>query len=91
MFVRILVVFTVTLLAGLAQTNLGTILGNLTDPSGAVLPGARVTATNLATNESRTALTNDTGYYEIAFTFDYSNGSSAGRHTSEIIRLYAER
>lgn len=65
MFVRILVVFAALAATAMAQTNLGTILGNLSDPSGAVIAAARVTATNLATNESRTVPTNDTGYYEI--------------------------
>ncbi|MBZ2184867.1 MAG: TonB-dependent receptor [Bryobacter sp.] len=49
----------------LAQANLGTILGNISDSSGAVIPAAQVTATNLATNDSRGATTNETGYYEI--------------------------
>lgn len=38
-----------------------------------------------------TVLVQDAGYYEIAFTFDYSNGSRAGRHTTATVRLYAER
>jgi hypothetical protein len=38
-----------------------------------------------------TLLVQDTGYYEVAFTFDYSHGAQAGRHTTAPIRLYAER
>lgn len=52
-------------------------------------------AFTLAPNEveqiSGTILVQDSGYYEIAFTFDYSNGPRAGRHTTSAVRLYAER
>src|SRR5579883_1736512 len=34
-------------------TVLGTLTGTITDPSGATVPGAKVTATNIATNEAR--------------------------------------
>jgi hypothetical protein len=48
------------------QTFTGTILGTATDSSGAILPGVKVTATEQATGVERTALTNETGYFEIA-------------------------
>lgn len=65
MFVRILTL-SLAIQAGLmAQANLGTILGTVTDPSGALITAAKVTATNLATNESRNSTTNETGYFEI--------------------------
>ena len=35
----------------------------VTDASGAAVPGATVTIRNTATNESRTATTNDSGFY----------------------------
>lgn len=38
-----------------------------------------------------TLLVQDTGYYEVAFPFDYSNGARVGRHTSAPIRPCAER
>jgi hypothetical protein len=47
------------------QTGFGTIAGQVTDPSGAAVPGAKVTVTNVDTNVSRGADTNATGYYEI--------------------------
>ena len=46
-----------------AQSTGGRILGRVADPSGAVLAGVRVTATNEATGVSRDAETNDSGDY----------------------------
>src|ERR671936_775898 len=46
-----------------AQAVTGTLLGNVTDTSGAAVPGATVTARETQTNVSRTAVTNETGYY----------------------------
>lgn len=37
-----------------AQTFFGSVVGTVTDSSGAVVPGASVTITNLGTNETRT-------------------------------------
>jgi hypothetical protein len=47
---------------GSAQT-LGEITGEVRDPSGAVAPGASITATNTDTNVSRTTVTNTAGVY----------------------------
>ena len=46
-----------------AQAVTGTLLGNVTDSSGAAVPGATVTARETQTNVSRTVVTNETGYY----------------------------
>ena len=46
-----------------ASTSTGTIVGQVTDPSGAVVPKATVTITNAATSTKRTTQTNDTGAY----------------------------
>jgi hypothetical protein len=48
-----------------AQVATGTILGNVKDNSGAPVPGALVTATNLGTQASRTATTDGDGQYEL--------------------------
>jgi hypothetical protein len=49
-----------------AQAVSGTLLGNITDSSGGGVPGATVTATEMDTNVSRTAVTNEAGYYIFA-------------------------
>ena len=46
-----------------AQSTGGRILGRVADPSGAVLAGVKVTATNEATGVTRTTQTNDSGDY----------------------------
>ena len=46
-----------------AQT--ATITGRVTDPTGAVIPGTKITVTNEATGVSRTVETNETGYYTV--------------------------
>jgi hypothetical protein len=48
-----------------AQVLYGTIVGNVTDASGAVIVGANVTATQIATNIVHTTKTNSTGAYSI--------------------------
>ncbi|MGD0183086.1 MAG: carboxypeptidase-like regulatory domain-containing protein, partial [Terriglobales bacterium] len=52
-------------LVGLAQTTVGTgsIVGTVTDPSSAVLGGAKVTITNLATGHVMTLTTNSSGAF----------------------------
>jgi hypothetical protein len=51
----------------LAQTVTGNISGTITDPTGAVIPQAKVTATNIATNVSTSSVTNKEGVYSIRF------------------------
>jgi len=49
-----------------AQAVTGTLLGNVTDSSGAAVPGATVTATEIQTNIARTTVSNETGNYIIS-------------------------
>ena len=49
-----------------SQTQLATVFGTITDPSGAVIPGAPVTVVNQSTGLKRTALTDMTGAYRLA-------------------------
>jgi hypothetical protein len=51
--------------AALAQTPTGTILGSIKDAQGAVVPGATVTATNLGTQYTRSAVTDGAGEYAL--------------------------
>src|SRR5215471_3017467 len=51
----------------LAQTVTGSITGQVTDPSGAVVSGAVVSAENVATSVKTTATTNSAGLYTIRF------------------------
>jgi hypothetical protein len=49
-----------------AQTLYGSVVGTVTDLSGAVVPQASVTATNVATSEARTATSNQSGDYSLS-------------------------
>jgi len=49
----------------LAQTSTGQISGQITDPSGAVIPGATITVTNIESGVSRTVTSNESGYYTV--------------------------
>ena len=49
----------------LGQAETGQITGTVTDPSGAIVAGAKVTATDVNTSASRTATTNGAGSYTI--------------------------
>lgn len=50
-------------LAGTCQVSTGDILGNINDPSGAVLPGATIVLTNTQTQEHRTVTSDQAGEY----------------------------
>lgn len=50
-----------------SQEARGSISGRITDPTGGVVPGAKVAITNTQTNETRNVVTNQTGYYEANF------------------------
>src|SRR5437867_6808207 len=50
-----------------AQETRGSILGRITDPSGALVAGATITATNEATNTGSTARSNEDGNYNVPF------------------------
>jgi hypothetical protein len=51
--------------ASFAQTTFATITGLVTDPNGAVVPGAIITAMNLETNYRYSGKSNETGNYSI--------------------------
>ncbi len=72
-FRSLLVVLTLTVGLG-AQEYRATILGQVTDPSGAAIPNATVKATNEATNVSRETVTTAAGVYTLV-------GLEPGRYT----------
>jgi len=65
-FSYIAVVLLLTAVASFAQSNTGTITGQVQDQNGAVVPNATVTVTNIGTNEARNVQSNDEGFYEAA-------------------------
>src|SRR5947209_13409847 len=62
-----LVMILLSMFAFSQPTTSGDITGVITDPSGAVVPNAKVTATNDATRESHTVTTNGEGVYRFSF------------------------
>ncbi len=50
---------------GHAQVLYGSIVGNITDSSGAAIPGILISITNKETNQVRRAVTNDSGAYSL--------------------------
>src|SRR4026207_795044 len=50
-----------------AQVSAGSIVGFVTDPTGAVIPDAKVTATNVGTNRADDKVTDAQGHYEFPF------------------------
>ena len=63
-FRLLLAVFLLGRFAG-AQSTVGTILGTVSDPSGAIIAGVNVTVTNTATGISRAIATDETGNYKV--------------------------
>ena len=51
----------------MAQTVTGSVRGIVSDPSGAVVPGARVTITNTGTGVAGQTVTNKSGLYDLEF------------------------
>src|SRR5215468_9740070 len=71
-------------------TDLGTITGVVTDPSGALVPSAKVVVVDLATNRPREAATNADGVYRV---FGLPSGryqvsvSLAGMRTTQVSNI----
>ncbi|MGH7177602.1 MAG: carboxypeptidase-like regulatory domain-containing protein, partial [Tepidisphaeraceae bacterium] len=65
LLVASLVIVLAAAVSALAQSDRGTITGTVTDSTGAAVPGANVTVTNLGTNANSTAVTTSEGVYSI--------------------------
>lgn len=63
--VRLLFAAALLIPSAAGQTTFATITGTVTDPGGAIVPGAQLTATHVESNYSYTALSNDSGNYTI--------------------------
>jgi hypothetical protein len=73
-----------------AQETTATLVGNISDASGAVITNVVVRATNLATNTSRSAATDGSGNYSIPFlpAGDYTvNAAVSGFQTQKVERI----
>jgi len=57
--------FLLSITSAVAQTDRGSLTGRVTDPNGAGVANAKVTATNLNTADSREVQTSDDGHYTI--------------------------
>jgi hypothetical protein len=53
--------------AAAAQVTTATIVGTISDPGGAILPGAQVTARNVDTGLTRTVISGESGAYRLEF------------------------
>src|ERR1035441_6314796 len=62
---RVMVICALVSSAAIAQSDYGSIGGFAKDPSGAVVPKAKVVVTNEATREAHPVSTNDSGYYTV--------------------------
>jgi hypothetical protein len=60
-----------------SQTQLGTVFGTITDPTGAVIPGAQVKVSSVSTGSKRDAFTDTKGQY-------YVVGLPTGKYTVRI-------
>jgi len=65
MYIRLALLAAVSTLPLLAQGDRGVITGTVTDPGGAVVPGAQITATQGSTNASYKVKTSTTGDYTV--------------------------
>ena len=81
-----LLVVTGTFLYG--QAGAGAISGTVTDTTGAVVTGTKVTITNEATAVSRVVTTDDSGFYSVRGFLSANTGSTfqkpASRRTSQV-------
>src|SRR5678815_3979565 len=57
--------FLLSVTSAIAQSDRGSLTGRVTDPTGAGVPNAKITATNLNTGETREVQTSDEGNYTI--------------------------
>jgi hypothetical protein len=64
---RAIILFLLAFVPAWAQESRATVIGRVTDPTGALVVGAKVRAVNVATNTAASSVTNDQGNYEIPY------------------------
>ena len=64
-YVAFFVAMVLTVSSAFAQSETGTITGNVTDPTGAVVPNAKITVKGTTTGSVRTITTNSSGSYTV--------------------------
>jgi hypothetical protein len=83
-FLALLLLFSSAAFAQLATAD---ILGTVSDATGAVVPGANITLTNLGTNETRTGQSNSSGDYSFTLLpvghYSITVKAAASRHPSQ--------
>ncbi|GGH08703.1 carboxypeptidase-like regulatory domain-containing protein [Silvibacterium dinghuense] len=82
-------VFLTAMLSFAQATNTGTIVGTVTDPSGAVVPGVTITITDISTGASRSTDTNGSGQYvlvNVAPSIYNVSATKSGFAKAEILR-----
>jgi len=65
MAIMTIVIIATASMSIVAQTTFGRISGTVTDPAGAAVPGATVTVSDPSTNYSRSATTDEGGFYTV--------------------------
>jgi hypothetical protein len=87
--VAVLAVFAILLMPGdaVAQSQVGTLVGNVRDETGGAIPGATVTARETRTNISRTAVSNEAGNYTFTNVSPGCTGSKASSWVFESSRV----
>ena len=85
---RLLAILLIAAAAASAQTASTQILGLVTDASGAVVPGATITATRVDTGDRRTTSSNETGNYifPLVDSGDYEVSCAAPGFKTEVRR-----
>ena len=89
--VALAVLLTFSNLPATAQVLFGSVVGSVTDATGASVPGATVRITEISTNDSRTVQTNESGAYTVStvpagtYRVEISKGGFRGFATSNIV------
>ena len=65
LIITAILLYTFSSTSAIAQTTCGELIGQVFDPSGNILPGSKVTITNMANGNTRSRVTDKSGYYRV--------------------------